>query len=313
MISRSVRTFRQVTAEPTRNSDKAAVAFCPLDNTAAAPFTSAMAITGLLQSVHQGARNALGEHAYARLRQALVSGGITRRLALAEFEARDVGPSIADLAQLDERDKALVLGLGVQYAYYSYVEGDIVEFGTCTGLTARMIARAMIASERDRPPKCLHLFDSFEGHPEITSEIDRNSYEVKAGIWRKGYPRLLTRDELFQSCARILPAERVLTHEGWFAHTIQQLPPGQKFAFIHFHADLYQSAIDAVGGLLKRAAISNGALVCFSGYNTGQASSEHGERGAWKELTDRYQIKSSHWRAYGNLGNSFFIHEYKRT
>jgi hypothetical protein len=272
-----------------------------------------MAITSLLRSVHHGARNVLGERAYARLRQAVVSHGITRKLALAEFEARDVGPGVADLVQLDERDKALVLSLGVQYAYYSYVEGDVVEFGTCTGLTARMIARTMIASERDRPLKRLHLFDSFEGHPEITSEVDRNSYEVRAGIWRQGFPRLLTRDELFQSCARILPGERVLTYAGWFTHTIQQLPPDQKFAFIHFHADLYQSAVDAIGGLLERAAISNGALVCFSGYNTGQASPEHGERGAWKELTDRYQIKSSQWRAYGNLGNSFFIHDYRRT
>ena len=37
------------------------------------------------------------------------------------------------------------LRFGVDYIYYAEVEGDIAEFGTCSGETAAAIARAMAA------------------------------------------------------------------------------------------------------------------------------------------------------------------------
>ena len=37
-----------------------------------------------------------------------------------------------------------------------------------------------------------------------------------------------------------------------------------------------------------------------------------GERRAWKDLTDKYQVVFSDWRAYGTMGKSFFIHDYQR-
>jgi O-methyltransferase len=267
----------------------------------------------LLRHLHDSARNILGERLYWKLVESILKGGVTRKLALAEFEARDIGPKGPDLLRLFEQDRAVTLSLGVQYAYHSYVEGDVVEFGTATGLTARAIARAMLASERDRPTKRLHLFDSFIGHPEPTSDIDKNSYEVRTGVWKAGFPRLLSKDELFQSCSRILPAERIVVYDGWFKDTVSRLPSDQRFAFIHFHGDLYQSAIDAIGGLFRVGAVSNGAMICFSGYNTGQADPNHGERGAWNEITKKYNVVVRDWRAYGSLGQSFLIHDYRRA
>jgi O-methyltransferase len=266
----------------------------------------------LLRHLHDGARNILGERLYWKLAGPILQTGFTRRLALAEFEARDIGPKGLDLLRLVEHDRAVALSLAVQYAYHSYVEGDLAEFGTATGVTARAIARAMLASERDRPTKRLHLFDSFAGHPEPTSDVDKNSFEVRTGVWKAGFPRLLSKDELFRSCSRILPAERIVMYEGWFKDTVAQLPPSQKFAFVHFHGDLYQSAIDSVGGLFERGAISNGAIICFSGYNTGQADPKRGEGGAWRELVGRFAVAASDWRAYGSLGQSFLIHDYRK-
>jgi O-methyltransferase len=267
----------------------------------------------VLRHLHDGARNMLGERAYARLVQSILNGGITRKLALAEFMARDIGPSNVELSRLHEHDRAIALSLGVQYTYAAYVPGDVAEFGTATGLSARVIARAMRSSERDRPTKRLHLFDSFEGLPEPSLEIDKNSFEFRTGVWSAGMAKLLTKDELFQSCSRIVPPDRIVMHDGWFKDTVSRLPKDARFSFVHFDGDLYESTIDAFGGLFASETITNGALVCFNGYNAGQADPNRGERGAWKAVTQQYQVEFSPWRAYGNLGMSFFVHDYRRA
>jgi hypothetical protein len=181
----------------------------------------------------------------------------------------------------------------VQYVYQSFIEGDIVEFGTATGVTARTIARAMLAAEMARPIKILHLFDSFVGLPEPPSPVDINSFEVRTGIWAPGTCRLLTKDELFSFCSILLGQERVVIHQGLSSNMVPKLSPAQKFAFVYFDGDLYQSTIDAIGGLLKAGAISNGAVICFHDWNCGQADPDFGERRAWAELSRQYEIKSS--------------------
>jgi O-methyltransferase len=266
----------------------------------------------LLRYSHDAFRSILGERIYGKLRDLVLDSSMGRRVALAEFTARDVGPTSRELSRLFEHERAVALSLGVQYAYAAHVAGDIVEFGTDTGLTARAIARAMMVAERDRPRKQFHLFDSFIGLPEPT-EMDRNSYEVQAGIWLPGTCRLLSRDELVKSLSPIISPERLVIHEGWFKDTVPHLPADQRFSFVHFDGDMYQSTIDAIGGLFAIGAITNGAMICFDDWNCGQASPDAGERRAWKELTEKYQVLYSDWRAYGTMGKGFFIHDYKRS
>ena len=247
------------------------------------------------------ARRVLGEQAYAHLRD-------TARQLIGLRE----GLTVSEVLRLHDREVVTALSIGVQYAYNTFIEGDIVEFGTATGATARAIARAMLAAETARPKKYFHLFDSFVGLPEATSEVDQASYEVRTGIWAPGTCRLLTRDQLFDCCARIIGPERVIIHEGWFADTLAKLSTSQKFAFVHFDGDLYQSTIDAIGGLLKLGAISNGAIICFDDWNCGQADPNVGERRAWRELAEQYDIEFSDFRSYSTMGRGFFIHRYRR-
>lgn len=266
-----------------------------------------------LRYFHDATRNVLGERVYGKLVNYVLKNPLVRRLALAEHTARDVGPSKYELLRLYEHEVAIALSMGIQYCYGNFIEGEIVEFGTASGFTARVIARAMNAAERNRPLKRLHLFDSFIGLPEATSEVDRNSYEVRAGIWTPGTCRLLSKKELLESCSRIIPAERIVIHEGWFKDTVAQLPDGQRFAFIHFDGDLYQSTLDAIGGLLEKGAISNGAIICFDDWNCGRADPNFGERKAWNDLAEKYHVTFSDWRSYGTMGKAFFIHDYWRT
>jgi O-methyltransferase len=266
----------------------------------------------LLRYAHDAARGLLGEGTYQKIAGAVLSGPIGRRLALATHSMRDLGPRHRDLIRLHNQEIAVTLSLGVQYAYNSFIAGDVVEFGTDSGFSARVLARAMRAAELHRPPKNLHLFDSFVGLPEATSAVDRDSYEVRAGIWRAGACRLMSKDELFRSCGQIVDPHRIVMHEGWFADTVARLSPGQTFCFVHFDGDLYQSTIDAIGGLLRRGAISNGAIICFDDWNCGQAAPNFGERRAWRELVEEFGVSFSDWRSYSTMGRGFFVHDYRR-
>jgi hypothetical protein len=267
----------------------------------------------LLRHLHDGARNILGESLYGKLSSSARRSSLVRKFALAEFEARDPGPKGLDLVRLDEVDRATVLALGVHYSYASSVEGDVAEFGTATGLSARAIARGMASQERGRTLKNLHLFDSFDGLPEPSLEIDKNSFEFKTGVWKAGEPKLLTADELLRSCERILPRQTIFVHAGWFKDTVVKLSPSQRFSFVHFDGDLYESTFDAFDGLFGRGQISNGAMIAFNGFNAGKSDPDRGERAAWKALTAKYAVDYSFWRAYGNLGMCFIVHSYNRS
>jgi O-methyltransferase len=255
-------------------------------------------------------RGVVGEGLYQRL--------LRRRFTQWFLRAGGLSPSLSprlshfDISALHHREVETALSLGILWVYDSHIDGDIVEFGTATGFSSQVISRAMSVAQTALPRKKLHLFDSFEGFPEAISQVDRDSFEYRTGVWYAGLMKKLTQDQLFEACAKIIGPESIVIHAGWFADTVPRLPPGQKFSLIHFDGDLYQSTIDAIGGLLQAGAISNGAVIFFDDWNCGQADPSFGERRAWRELIDRYQIKCSDWRAYSTMGRSFFIHDYQR-
>ncbi len=265
------------------------------------------------------ARAVLGDQTYGNL-QAFAAHWrlITQQAQKSKAEAvlgaglDSLRPTQAELASLHLREVATTLSLGLQYSYNSWIEGDIVEFGTASGFTATVLANAMVFSELSRPIKRLHLFDSFTGLPVPTSAIDQDTFHVRRGLWREGGCKGLSAAELHAACSRILPAERVVIHEGWFKDKVVELPPLQRFGFIHFDGDLYQSTIDALGPLFATGKISNGAMICFDDWNSNQASPEHCERRAWRELVAEHHIVQSEWRSYSTMGKAFFIHDYRR-
>ena len=100
---------------------------------------------------------------------------------------------------LPAKEIARALTLSVMYINSADVKGDVAEFGTMGGFTARTLAAAMVFDPRyqpNRPLRKLRLFDSFEGLPEITSKIDVESPHVKSGTWSKGGCRILSANEL---------------------------------------------------------------------------------------------------------------------
>ena len=174
--------------------------------------------------------------------------------------------SIDDVLILPAKEIARALTLSVMYINSADIKGDIVEFGTMGGFTARTLAAAMVFDPRyqpNRPLRKLRLFDSFEGLPEITSKIDLELPHVKSGTWSKGGCKILSAGELRTMVEAIIPPSRVEITEGWFADTVKRLPDDTRLALIHFDGDLYQSTMDALVPCFERGFISKGAVFCF--------------------------------------------------
>jgi O-methyltransferase len=245
------------------------------------------------------------------------------RYAADQISAPNLFYDIDEVLLMPVRELARTLTLSVSYINSSHVNGDIAEFGTMGGFTARSIAMSMIfdpqrqplspGASGDNPFRKLRLFDSFEGLPEITSDIDLASPHVKSGSWAKGGCKVLGAKELREMVEKILPAHRIEIYEGWFADTVKTLPDTTRFAMIHFDGDLYQSTIDALDPCFARGFISPGAMLCFDDWNANRADPTCGERRAWAELVERYTIVASNCGDYSGGGTRFIVHSYKNS
>jgi hypothetical protein len=221
---------------------------------------------------------------------------------------------------LPAKEIARTLTLSVQYINSAHVNGDIAEFGTMGGFTARTLAVSMVYDQQrqpitdenagENPFRKLRLFDSFQGLPEITSAVDLASPHVVSGTWSKGGCRVLGPRELRAMVERVLPPHRIEVIEGWFADTVKMLPADTRFALIHFDGDLYQSTIDALTPCFERGFVSEGAVMCFDDWNVNRSIPSYGERRAWAELVERFQIVASHCGDYSSSGTKFIIHSY---
>ncbi|MGJ4906709.1 TylF/MycF/NovP-related O-methyltransferase [Bradyrhizobium oligotrophicum] len=221
---------------------------------------------------------------------------------------------VDDVLILPAKEIARTLTLSAMYINSADVKGDIAEFGTMGGFTARTLANAMVFDPRyqpNQPLRKLRLFDSFEGLPEITAQVDLESQHVKSGTWSKGGCRILSANELRTMVEAIIPPSRVQIYEGWFADTVKQLPDDTRLALIHFDGDLYSSTMDALVPCFERGFISKGAVLCFDDWNCNEADPEAGERKAWADLVSRFDIVASHSGDYSIQGTKFIVHSYR--
>jgi len=215
---------------------------------------------------------------------------------------------------LAQREIAKALTLSVTYINMSDVKGDIAEFGTMSGFSASVIANAMMYDLQRQPSypfRKLHMLDSFEGLPEITSAVDKTAPHVISGAWSKGGCRVLSAADLEKRITKIIPKERIRIYEGWFSDTVQNLPDDTRLAMIHFDGDLYQSMMDALVPCFERSFVSRGMMLVLDDWNCNQANPSYGERKAWAELVDKFEIVASHCGDYAEAGTRFIIHNYR--
>ena len=200
--------------------------------------------------------------------------------------------------------------MGVAYAVHSAVPGDIAEFGTHTGRTARVISTAM---RLYRCNKNLHLFDSFEGMPEATAAPDLENEHVKTGVWGKGSLKGISPDKLRRQCAKSVGVDAVKIYKGWFSETLSQIPTETKFSVVHVDSDLYLSAREVLDYLFARSMVSEGAMFFFDDWQCNRASNDSGERRAWKEVVALHNVEAENMGCYGWAGHKLIVHSYLPT
>lgn len=197
---------------------------------------------------------------------------------------------------------------GVEYVAGASVQGDIAEFGCMTGRTANVLAAAMASFHCKQK---LHLFDSFEGLPKATSEVDSKSHHVKDGVWGPGTCKGITPAALRAKCTSYLANDQVAIYEGWFSKTVVNIPSGTIFGLLHIDCDMYQSTMDVLGFVFQRRMVAEGAVVFFDDWNCNRADNELGERKAWREICAKYGVQWSDGGDYGWAGHKIIVHSYQ--
>ena len=205
--------------------------------------------------------------------------------------------------------------------YGGSTEGDIAEFGTFSGATAitlagvmrrmelRIFGKTLDAGSGEPRARKLHLFDSFEGFPDTTSDIDAQNAHVKDGAWGSGNTEgVMPPRELLEKTGTFLPKERIAIYKGWFCDTLKQLPADAKFSIVHIDSDLYESARDILDDFFTHNRFANGCQILFDDWMCDQASPSSGEQRAWTEMIEKHHPRFMDLGPYGAMGHKFLIH-----
>lgn len=216
-----------------------------------------------------------------------------------------------DYPDKSKRVKLLVaeaLSSAADYVNSTRVEGHIAEFGVGSGWTAAVLVRAM----RGRSARRFHLFDSFEGLPQATSEVDLATPMVKDGIWGAGTCNWkMTPEVLTRSLAPFLDKLEVSIYPGWFSKTIPDVPAGTKFALVHIDCDLYQSTVEVLDGLFGRRMLTPGAILLFDDWCCNACSPELGQQKAWREMVAKYDVQYMDYGFYSYAGKKMIIQGFR--
>jgi O-methyltransferase len=135
------------------------------------------------------------------------------------------------------------------------VEGDLVECGVLDGGTAALLGHATAGA---RPPRLLHLFDSWEGLPAPSAEDGEGAAAWAGSV--VGSPRRVAR------VLRLLGVDpaRVRVHRGWFADTFAAAGV-ERVALLHLDADFHDSVLLALEHWWPR--LSPGGVVQVDDYD----------------------------------------------
>ena len=135
------------------------------------------------------------------------------------------------MKEIINEDKPFLLKPSELFLVYSfainqtYINGDYAEVGVFKGATAKAICEA-------KENKHLHLFDTFEGLPEV-EKIDS---KFKTKMFQSDYQRVKEKLKRYKN---------VYIYKGLFPKMGSTVAT-KNFAFVHLDVDIYHSTIDCL-------------------------------------------------------------------
>lgn len=186
------------------------------------------------------------------------------------------------------KDQLLVILSELEKILQSNREGAVVEFGCYIGTTSLFIRRLLDAYHDERE---FHVYDSFAGLPEKTSQDDSRVGEQFTGGELAVSKKQFLHE--FQK-ARLTPP---IIHKGWFSDlSSTEVPPLISFAFLD--GDFYESIKDSLKLVLP--CLASAATVVFDDY---AREALPGVEKAAREL-----LSSQHYQAIQTNHNLGILH-----
>lgn len=193
-----------------------------------------------------------------------------------------------------------------EFIVNSNITGDVYEFGTYTGFSARIMSNMI--KEFNLCSK-LYLFDSFQGLPEV-NEGDLASYNAKG--WEEGVMILPKNIEkrIYTCLTDIISENQLFIHKGYYSDTLSEFETDTKAIILNIDCDLYSSALEVLNFFLENHLLQDGTILLFDDYNCNRANPEMGERRALREaFSVQSQYSYQHFFNYGWHGQAFIVNE----
>ncbi len=197
-----------------------------------------------------------------------------------------------------------VLSTAMDFAGWSQLEGDYLEFGVYEG--SRLSSAYYFARRNGLDSMRFYAFDSFEGLPEVTGLDAKGFQQFKEGEYacdRETFQRRIARNGLDSDKVEIVP--------GWFDQVLNEETksrlPLRKAAIVWVDCDLYESTVPVLRFLTDY--IQDGTVLIFDDWFCFRADASRGEQRAFREWLDEHPyLSATEFHKFGWHGNSFVIH-----
>lgn len=198
----------------------------------------------------------------------------------------------------------------MEYITVSRVPGDVLEFGTFHGYTARTLAELM----RQYGHKgSLNLYDSWEGFPEMKGN-DADCPEVaEHKTWNQGdcRPMIENAPEIIQTYLNMILPGQVHIYKGFYEKTLVPANLPAAASIVHVDCDLYESTKLVLTTLIDLGLLQQGTVILFDDWNNNFASNDFGERRAVCDIfgdnSKETGYELEHWFTYGSAGYAFIV------
>lgn len=154
------------------------------------------------------------------------------------------------MKQIISEDRPFLLKPSELFFVYSFaknqtsIEGDYAEVGVFKGATAKAICES-------KGNKQLHLFDTFEGLPEV----DKIDTKYKTKMWKSDFQKVKHKLQRYP---------HVHIYKGLFPETGNFIQ-NKKFAFVHLDVDIYKSTKDCLEFFYDK--MSKGGIIISHDYH----------------------------------------------
>tara|TARA_R110002096_G_scaffold436038_3_gene665868 strand:+ start:11916 stop:12581 length:666 start_codon:yes stop_codon:yes gene_type:complete len=200
-------------------------------------------------------------------------------------------------------DRENVMRIAIEFAMYSHLEGDYLEFGVYEG---NSFTSAYHLAQRNRLKDMrFYAFDSFSGLPSVDNKKEAVQFT---------HGEFACTESKFREvlASRGVDLNKVTTVPGFYDQSLNEETkkelPIRSAAVIWIDCDLYSSTVPVLDFITDY--IQDGTVLLFDDYFCFRGRPDEGEQRALSEWLQRNpSISVSEFHKFGWHGNSFIVHK----